>query len=448
MQKRHSLLGGAVVCALAIVVAMAPSLSKAQTQSVNQEIEALRGMVGDLLQRIEELERQQQQTQEEVEKTAQEVVKTAEEVEKAVAEAPRVEPSRKPPVRLEISGRINQAYLFADNGNDSQSFVIDNDNSGSRFGFRGEADIGETTAGAYLELGFEVNTTDEISFGNDGPVGDEAGESDFLDVRHAEWYLENENYGTFWLGFGNIATENVSEVDLSGTGCCFSESDVDDLAGGLEFETGQEIDTFFSNLDGNRTSRIRYDSPRFAGFQVAVAGRQENERIEPDASINYAAEVADWRGEIAGGWRPSQDANTIDENSDTFHGSASVLAPFGLNLTAAGGVETFEDNTEDELFFFGKVGWRGKLFSIGETRVSLDYFYGEDVTNAFGDAANNFSDPVEAHSIGGGVVQVVSNLSTEFYIGARSYWIELPAAANQDDPDSLIAITSGARVRF
>lgn len=98
--------------------------------SVNEGLEALRGTVGDLLQRIEELGRQQQQTQEEVERTAEKVVKRAEEVEKTAAYAPRVEPSRKPPVRLEISGRINRAYLYADNGNNSQSFVIDNDSSG------------------------------------------------------------------------------------------------------------------------------------------------------------------------------------------------------------------------------------------------------------------------------------------------------------------------------
>ena len=62
--------------------------------------------------------------------------------------------------------------------------------------------------------------------------------------------------------------------------------------------------------------------------------------------------------------------------------------------------------------------------------------------------AGNTTDPVEAYSVGGGVVQVVSKLALEFYLGARIYWIDLPDSAAADDPEALYAIFSGARVRF
>lgn len=68
-------------------------------------------------------------------------VETKEKVEEAVAvERRRAQPSRKPPLRLGLSGRINQAFLFADD-----------DHSGTRVGFRGESDGGETTIGSRLE---------------------------------------------------------------------------------------------------------------------------------------------------------------------------------------------------------------------------------------------------------------------------------------------------------
>ncbi|MGF1475327.1 MAG: porin [Geminicoccaceae bacterium] len=413
-------------------------------QSVEDELEALRDTVQRALERIEELEQQQQDTQSEVE-AAREAVEEAQTV--------RVEPDRGSPTRLEISGRINQAFLFADNGSDDQAFIVDNDNSGSRFGLRGESDVEETTVGAYLELGFEVNTTDEIDFGDDGPVGDEAGESDFLDVRHAEVYIENDTYGTLALGFGDIATESISEVDFSGTGCCFSESDVDDLAGGLAFETGGDVDSFFSNLDGFRTSRVAYTTPTFAGFNLSVAGRQEDETFEPDVSVSYGATIAEHDFEAAVGWRlEDEESNGTDlEDSNTVHGSFSILSPTGLNFTAAAGGEFFDEedvDLEEEYFVFGKVGWRAGFFDMGETRFSVDGFFGEDITNDFGVDDGNFDDPVEAFSVGGGVVQVVDDFSTEFYVGGRVYWLELPDSAGVGDPDALYAITTGARVRF
>ena len=390
-------------------------------------------------------------------------------IEKLEKEAPRVSPDRSK-VEIEISGRINQAILYADNGDEDQAFIVDNDNSGSRFGVEAKTEARGIELGANLELGVEVNTTDEISFGDDSIVGDEAGESDFLDLRHAEIFAGDEDdYGMVWLGFGDIASESVSEFDLSGTGCCIAESDVDDIAGGLEFETGQEVDSFFSNLDGFRTSRIGYDSRRVNGLQFRVAGRQEDETIEPDVSLNYERKTDVYVTESGVGWRPESDeANDTDlEDSDTFHGSISVsqskkvedkkkpegfrYEPDGFNATLAGGVEVFEDDDVDideEYFLFGKLGWRGTLNDHGETRFSVDGFYGEDITNDFGVDDGNLDNPVEAYSLGAGVVQALSGFNTEVYLGGRVYWVDLPGSAGVDDPDELYAIFTGARVRF
>ena len=388
----------------------------------------------------------------------EELQKRVEELEK---ETPRVSPDRSK-VQVEISGRINQAFLYADNGDEDQAFIVDNDNSGSRFGVEATTEAKGIELGANLELGVEVNTTDEISFGDDSIVGDEAGESDFLDLRHAEIFAGNNEYGTVWIGFGDIASESVSEVDLSGTGCCIAESDVDDIAGGLEFETGQEVDSLFSNLDGFRTSRIGYDSRRVNGLQFRIAGRQEDETIEPDVSLNYERANPIFMLESAVGWRTESDeANDTDlEDSDTFHGSISISqnggtaddpSESGFNATLAGGVEVFEDDDVDideEYFLFGKLGWRGELNEHGETRFSVDGFYGEDITNDFGVDDGNLDNPVEAYSVGAGVVQALSGFNTEVYLGGRVYWVDLPGSAGVDDPDELYAIFTGARVRF
>ncbi len=411
-----------------------------------QDIEALRSQVETLMQRIEQLEAQQQQDQQAIEEARQ-----------AAAEAtPRVVPDRSP-VTLEVSGRINQAILYADNGEDDGIFIADNDNSGSRFGLTGTADMGPWTSTAYLEASFEVNTTDEISFEDEGgPIGTgpEEGE-DFLSVRHAEWFLEHERFGELALGFGAQATEEITEIDLSGVGCCLSESDVDDTAGGLAFESVPgaptlDVDEVFSNLDGDRTSRVGYSSPSLFGFNLAFALSQEDRGLAPDAAIRYAGEFADFEFEAGVGWRQNR---AVD--SDTFAGSASVLAPFGTNLTFAGGVESIDDDSgsvldENPNFFFVKIGQRLDFFDFGQTRFFFDYFNGEGATDDV-DALTDPLDPFETEtldttSFGGGVVQVVDDLSSEFYVGVRSYDVDFPGGF--DDPDNLIAVISGARVRF
>ncbi len=421
---------------LALAAMAVVSAAPAAAQSTRAELEALRAELARLTNRIVELEGRLEQQQEQV--------TTLEE-----RPEPRVEPDRGN-VRLELSGRINQAVVFADNGNDSKVFIADNDNSGSRFGLRGEADFGDITTGAFLEATFEVNSTDEISFEDDGPVGTSPADGeDFLDLRHAVWYIEHPTFGEFSLGFSNTATEEVSEVDLSGTGCCIGESDVDDIAGGLEFSSSTpgfelipEVDDFFVNLDGSRTSRIRYDTPSLFGASLAVALRQDDQ-IRPDVALSYGAEFAGgFELEAAAGWRSEEDANV-------FHGSVSALAPFGVNLTLAGGVESLDDSDVDNPnFFYTKLGYREKFFDIGETRFSIDYFRGHN--------NDDFASPTGglplATSFGGGVVQQISPLSMEAYLGFRLYDVEDLFEEDTGlaiaDPDGLFVVFTGARVRF
>lgn len=394
----------------------------------------------DLLNRIEQLENELRQMKQQLED-----VQVKQEQQEETGQA-RVQPSRKPPVRVTVNGHINQAYLYADNGDESQSFIVDNDNSGSRLGITGEADTGNWTAGARLEVGFEVNTTDEIDFGDKEIVGDEAGENDFLDLRHGEAYFQNPNYGEVYIGFGDIATEDASETDLSGT-TVVMESDVDDTAGGLDFENGIEVDDVFNNLDGFRDSRVAYFSPRLYGFQLGIAGRQEDGDIVPDVGANYKRSFGDWDFETAAGWRNDQNGENLGE-SQTFIGSASVLSPWGLNLTLAGGVESIEDDDDprdqDPNFFYVKGGYRTSLFEFGETRFAIDYFMGENNTDDILQANGDFEE-VETSSIGFGAVQVVKPLSAELYAHFRIYQLEVD---NNEDPDDLMVFMTGTRIRF
>lgn len=418
------------VSAIALLGAAAP----AAAQTAEEELRSLREQMQQMQQRMEQLEKNVESTKNKAE-------------EAKAAAAPKVFPDKD--VRLELSGRINQAVLFADNGDEEDFFVVDNDNSGSRFGFNGEVDFGEWTTGTELVISVEVNSTDEIKFDQDDDPGEQFGDGDIGDLRQANWYIENPRFGFFSIGQGDEAGEDASEADLSGT-TLIAQSDVDDTAGGLEFNSDtpgfekiDEVDDFFVNLDGDRTSRVLYETPSLFGFSLR-GSLSDGDGLEPSAAVLYGAEMGGYELEAAAAWRTENDE---DGQPDTFHGSASLLAPFGINVTFAGGTQdSTEDGVEDPNFFYGKLGYRADFFEFGDTRFSVDYFQGRN--NA--DFAAPDGNLPEATSIGGGIVQKISPLSMEVYAGVRNYDVEdLYDGANQiEDPDNLITVLSGARVRF
>lgn len=367
----------------------------------------------------------------------------------ATAAEPMVVPDKD--VTLEISGRVNQALLYADNGEESKPFIVDNDNSASRFGLEGEADMGGWRTGAEFVIGVEVNTTDEIKFTDvDASEQDQFGEGDLGDVRQAHWWISSPGLGYFSIGQGDEADEDASEVDLSGTTCCIAQSDVDDTAGGLEFSIpaldaveptsdDDEVDDFFKNLDGGRDSRILYSTPRFGGLALRGSLTQEDDFL-PAIGVTYAGAFGETKVEAAVGYRSPED------ESDSLHGSISVLTPSGISGTFATGTQD-SATTEDPDFFYGKLGYQTKnITSAGSTRFSIDYFKGRNNPTF----ASPLGDLPRATSIGGGVVQKIDALSTELYAGVRSYSVEdlFVNGAQVSDPDDMLTIIGGARVRF
>ena len=169
-------------------------------------------------------------------------------------------------VDFKISGQINRAVLWGDNGNDDDVKFVDNDNSSTRFRFTGSNEFNEVwTAGIVWEV--EMQSNPSVHF----------------DERKIEFYVAHKNWGKIWLGQGDTATNSTSEVDLSGTDVV-NYSSIVDMNGGFTFrdkddniilDTGNNnpsIGDVFSNFDGlSRRDRFRYDTPTFAGFYASTS---------------------------------------------------------------------------------------------------------------------------------------------------------------------------------
>jgi predicted porin len=334
-------------------------------------------------------------------------------------------------VHLSLSGQVNRGVLFVDDGNQTEILHVDNDNSSTRFRLIGTADYNEDISiGSVIEVQFESNSTADIKIDGSAPGGNNS-----FTERKLELYLDSKRFGRLWLGQGDTASNGSSEVDLSGTGV-IGYSGVTDMAGGIEFQdagvAGPTIGSALSNFDGlSRDDRIRYDTPKFGGFQLSVSHAESR---KSDVAARFS-------GDIGAGLKVAAAvAYAVNGDVDSqINGSLSVRHESGFNVTGAAGTRDMQvgavNSTRDPFFWYVKVGyiWGG---GIGNTAFAIDFIQADEVAST---SAND-----EATSYGAFVVQAVDKIGTELYLGARQYQLDR-VGSNFDD---VTAVMAGARVKF
>ena len=399
---------------LPISAAMAVSLGAWATPGSAQTLDELKAQIQEMSTRLQELEIKQEQLEKKTDET--------------VADSQTVTSGKKG-VKLTVSGQVNRGVLFADNGDDSEFFYVDNDNSSTPVRFVGVGQLtDDISVGTQIEVQFESNSTAAISFNQDSP----AGPNNFTE-RKLELYGDSKRLGRLWVGQGDTASNGTSEVDLSGTSVV-AYSGIADMAGGLEFSTdstgaiGPQINAAFSNFDGlSRDDRLRYDTPRFGGFMASAS-------VIDGGSWDVAGRFSgDVSGTKVAGAVAYADANSR-QGFEQLNGSVSVLLPMGLNFTAAAGTRDVKGGGDDPVFYYGKLGYKFDAIDFGGTAVSIDYTMAEDI-DVDGD---------EFTSYGAFLVQDFDKIGTEFYIGFRNHELDRPG----ENFDDVFAVLTGARVKF
>ena len=170
-------------------------------------------------------------------------------------------------VWLELSGQVNRGLLVTNDGDDTDFFNVDNDNSSTRFRLVGKyKGYQGFSVGTNIEVQVESNSTADVNQNNKRDS-----DSDFFGLRKAELWLDT-SLGKLSVGQGDTASNGTAEVDLSGT-AVVTFSELNDLAGGILFFddaanalTDIAIGDVFSNFDGlSRDDRVRYDTPKIVG---------------------------------------------------------------------------------------------------------------------------------------------------------------------------------------
>jgi hypothetical protein len=331
--------------------------------------------------------------------------------------------------KLVVKGFVNRAINIVDDGKDTDAYFVDNDNAESRVSFVGTLNAtDDLTIGTNIELTIAPNKSGVVDQNNQDT-------NNIFDQRKVEASLDSKRFGRLTLGKGDTASFNTGASDLSGT-TVIAYATISDTAGGMLFRekdggalTGVRILDAFNNWDGlSRRSRLRYDTPNFLGFSLGATAISDSRY---DVALRWGGQGY---GLKAVGSAAFADPN---ETGDGFNydGSFSVLhEDTGLNLTFAAGKRE-RDNQSDPYNLYGKVGWRKKFFSFGETAFGVDYTRSMNLPTA--------SD--EGYSVGAAVVQQFDEYGAELYALYRLHSLDRDIAAEVDD---LNVVTVGTRVKF
>jgi hypothetical protein len=346
---------------------------------------------------------------------------------------------------VKLAGQVNQMIMWADNGKQSDFFVADNDNSSTRFRFTGLEEKVPVAVGFRIEFEAQRNASDRLDLPNTGD-----GTFEFND-RWLEAHFKG-TFGKVSMGKGDGAANNTSEVDLSGTAVIISSA-VNDTAGSFSWidkatnskliigtdSDGNPIylkigDTR-SNFDGlSRNERLRYDTPKFAGFSLAGSITNGN---ASEISLWYAGDLRS-AGKLAGavGYVDTRDREPIAFKQLGM--SASWLANFGLNLTATYGIRNYEDQTKAERLaagqtddaknFYIKLGFRRGIHA-----VAVEWGRADDL-DLKGDTSSNY-----------GVAYVIRPWQgVELYAAGREYALDRVGV----NFENFSQIMAGTRVKF
>ena len=97
--------------------------------------------------------------------------------------------SSQPEVKVSLSGQVNRAINFANDGDSTKAYFVDNDVSNSRFRVLGLANYNEDVRfGGLLEVAFSPNNSSDVSQDNEDA-------DDLIDVRRAETGVDSKRWG-------------------------------------------------------------------------------------------------------------------------------------------------------------------------------------------------------------------------------------------------------------
>ena len=329
----------------------------------------------------------------------------------ATAVAGAIAPMAAQALDVSVSGHVNRAIRFADNGVNSDVQNIDGSASKSRFRFTAEGEVMPSiTAGAHIEYGASNNGGGSLD------VEAEDGGANF-DARHSLLYFGGD-FGKVTLGNAPAAGNGV--MWTSHNGAWMGTEYSPDTNSGLGVmmtdgtSTGYSVFSFFPSVNIGRKNTLRYDTPSIGPISVSAS-------VQKDSATGHSWSFGASLGHDVGA------ANVIAGliYMDDVLGIAGGLAfANGTSVNAAWGSDDASGQDYEDMYINVAHSW-------GSMSVAVDYRSTENSDNMEGRAIGLGAQ----YALGGGV---------DVYAGFNSYSFDAPDM----DLEDINAFHIGSRVRF
>jgi hypothetical protein len=234
---------------------------------------------------------------------------------------------------LTVYGQVDRMILWFDDGSTSKTYWgVDNTNSSSRFGFRGDAKVTpKVKMGFNIEVEIEaggtsskLNQIDEdgkysssiLTFSNSVNAGssttsfNQGNIDSMVDMRLANWWIEHADIGRVTVG-RQLNAGAVTTIDLAGISLPASSSFAN-LNGGffIRDSSGAFTSMTWANvidpaMDSSRYESLRYDSPSIAGFILSADIGEAGDVW--GVMLRYAGEFSGFRVAAGIGYEQSKD---------------------------------------------------------------------------------------------------------------------------------------------
>jgi predicted porin len=363
-------------------------------------------------------------------------------------------------VSLTVSGWVNEAVFFWDDGVEQNAYVGTNELEQNRFRFVGEAKISDGwSAGYTLEIG--VNGAGSKTFSQDVP-GTTA-----VSDRRAAWFLKSKDLGKVTLGKDAPATyhlldntdftltRNVSDAEAAGV---YISSFQIRVNGALQSTKWSDLMGGYNNgTPGQSGLRnvVRYDTPAIAGF-TGTASWGEDDQWE--MVLDYKNDIGDFKvsGRIGYGQSTDPTVNrgqctaSVGTGDCQYWGASAVVmhTPTGLFLYGAYGdnkidlkpVDAGQDDNSD--MWFIQAGIERKWLSLGKTNIFAEYRK-DDVG-----FRGSVSDSSEFNFWAAGIIQNIENSDLTLYAQYRHFEGEFTNGGTTTNLDDFDMVITGAKLNF
>lgn len=389
-------------------------------------------------------------------------------------------------VALTVSGLVNEAILFWDDGLESNAYIVTNEEAQSRVRFLGEADIAKGWKAGYLiELGIRGSRGDRVD--QNTPDGGSA--ADQISTRHSAWYLSSKDYGKLWLGLTSDAADGITEINLANTNHFASSNKQYSGDGGSGFfilqNNGNPIglgpsgSLKWGNVssppgaaqqigEGHRENLVKYETPTFAGFTASAAWGEDDIW---NIALRYKGEFSGFK--LAAGIAYSEiNARNLNTwrrgagDTEELGLSASLLhTETGLYVTGAyghltdDGIHAISASLDDESdFYFIQAGIERKFFPVGKTTLFGEYWktergaWGIPVAGGGGNVISIGGDDVTGSTYEGWGLGINQNFSevVDLYLLYNHTTAEVSTTAGRltGIEDEFDYVVGGAQIKF